>query len=339
MKLLDLKYSVHFALQSLLLVEAQAMTLPRIHDTRNNGLVKLDVACAENFTRMPDGAWDSHLHILDPTRYPSTSDAAYTTGIYTVWDNSRFEETINGDHITMIQPSIYGNDNTGLLEALSAYGPDRARGVVVFDAGNITVTELKKWNALGVRGVRVNLQSNDKDLPVEELSKTLKKYADLIRPLGWVLQLYVPMTTIARIEDIVSTLDVQVVFDHFGSPTMPEPSNDPQTLDPYTLDGFGALVRLLKQGNTWVKISGAYRLSKLDGPEWTDLDPVAKELFSVAQRKLVFATDWPHTRFEGLDIRPWVEHLLDLTQGDETLRQRLFRDNARDLWGVERTCK
>lgn len=313
----------------------RAASIPSSHPTRDSSLVQRNSSCLESISRMPEGAWDSHLHIIDPGRYPLSPNAEYNIGTYTVWDNAQFEDTIGGDHITMIQPSVYENDNTVLLQALMAYGPDRARAVVMFEAGNVTTAQLQHWHELGVRGVRINVSSSKDEISAEKLRNTMKKYADIIRPMGWVLQLYIPMTTIAKLEDVVPTLGVQVVFDHFGNPTMPEPSCNPQKLDPYTIEGFGALVRLLKQGNTWVKISGAYRLSKLDGPEWTDLDPLAKELFAVADDKLVFATDWPHTRFEGLDIKPWVEHLLDLTEGDETLRQRLFRDNAKRLWGYE----
>ncbi|KAH7151147.1 hypothetical protein DER46DRAFT_689923 [Fusarium sp. MPI-SDFR-AT-0072] len=38
-----------------------------------------------------------------------------------------------------------------------------------------------------------------------------------------------------------------------------------------------------------------------------------------------------------LDVRPWVSHLLDLTEGKQWLRERLFRENALELWGVNKT--
>ncbi|POR32233.1 4-sulfomuconolactone hydrolase [Tolypocladium paradoxum] len=246
-------------------------------------------SCNVSTTGMPDGAWDSHLHVLDPVRYPPLPGAAYRPGVHTVWDNAIFEHSIGCEHVVMVQPSIYGTDNTLLMESLRAYGSERARGVVVLDVANTTLAQLEQWDAIGVRGARINLQSRNISEPIEKLKETLKQHADAVRPFGWVLQLYARMDVIASLEPFIPTLGVRVVFDHFGDPDMPKPSGNPQNLDPYTIVGFGALVRLLQQGETWVKISGAYRLSKLPGPDYRDMDPVARELFRVAPSRLTEA--------------------------------------------------
>ncbi|UNI16343.1 hypothetical protein JDV02_002781 [Purpureocillium takamizusanense] len=290
--------------------------------------------CSFNATKLqlPEGSWDSHFHVIDPVRFPPLRNAAYKPGTHTVWENSVFEHSIGCDHVVMVQPSIYGTNNTLLLESLKAYGPQRARGVVVFDVHNTTEAQLAEWNRIGVRGVRINLQSINATESIERLELTLKVHADAVKPFDWVLQLYAPMELIPSIEAFVPTLGVRIVFDHFGDPKMPQPTGDPQKLDPHSIKGFSAMIRLLKQGRTWVKISGAYRVSKLPGPNYSDLDPLARELFRAAPSRVVYSSDWPHTRFEGLDIRPWNAHLLELVGGDMRLRQKLFRDNARDLW-------
>lgn len=159
-----------------------------------------------------------------------------------------FEHSIGCDHVVMVQPSIYGTDNTLLVESLKAYGPERARGVVVFDVENTTAAQLAEWNRVGVRGVRINLQSINATESVDELERTLKAHAEAVKPFDWVLQLYAPMELIPSIETFVPTLGVRIVFDHFGDPKMPQPIEDPQKLDPYSVEGFGAMVRLLKQG-------------------------------------------------------------------------------------------
>jgi predicted TIM-barrel fold metal-dependent hydrolase len=170
-----------------------------------------------------------------------------------------------------------------------------------------------------------------------ELSATLQQYANVIRPLDWVLQLYVPLKMVADLENIVPELGVRVCVDHFGQPTLPGPgSKDPYstTADPYALQGFGPLIKLLKQGRTYVKLSAPYRISKQEGQR--DLEPLARELLQVAgKRSVVFATDWPHTRFEGLDIKPFMEKVLEWCGDDLELVERLFRGNAEDLWGVK----
>ena len=290
---------------------------------------------------MPKGSWDSHNHVTDPIRYPPIPDSAYVPGVHTIWDQAIFEHGIGCEHTVMIQPSLYGTDNSMLLDSLTAIGPDRGRGVVVFDVNNITDAELEHWHTLGVRGVRINFVSNDEVPVAEDLQEDLRAFANVVKGLGWVIQLYIDMEYIPFIEPVVPDLGVQVVLDHFGNPELPEPQSNcsRNSYDPYSLKGFSSMVNLLNQGNTWVKVSGPYRLSKLPGPIYEDLDPVALELFRIAPSKLVYASDWPHTRFEGLDIKPWTSHILDLTEGDQDVREKLFRDNAVRLWsgGVNET--
>ncbi|KAF4415856.1 hypothetical protein F53441_14591 [Fusarium austroafricanum] len=292
--------------------------------------------------RMPAGAWDSHLHVIDPVRFPLLPSAAYKVGTYTGWDATIHEARIGCGHIVLIQPSIYGYDNALLIDTLKAFGPERALGVVQFDVTNTSAAQLSEWNDLGVRGVRLNFQSSGSTPPAEKLKEMLIKYADALRPFSWVIQLYIAMKDIPSIESVIPTLGVKVVFDHFGHPDLPKVSKSrcPQSLDTDSLTGFESLLRLLKRGNTWVKVSGAYRLSRLPGPDWTDLDPIILELLQAAPSRLVYASDWPHTRFEGLDIKPWTSHLLDLTEGKTEQRNKLFRDNPQELWaGNNATAK
>lgn len=290
---------------------------------------------ASNTTGIPEGAWDSHIHVVDPTRYPLDPNATYTPGVFTAWDNVLFEQSIGASHNTIVQPSIYGNDNTYLLLALEAYGPDRARGVVVFDPNVTTAAELQHWDSLGVRGVRVNLGFTDELPSAEEFKITLQQYADAIRPFDWAMEAYIPMSMITELEDFLPTLGVMVVFDHFGHPDIPETAGD-TALDPYTIEGFQSLINLLKGGTTWVKVSGPYRLSKTGAPYYTDMDPLVKEFVKAADGRLVYASDWPHINFdEAVDIKPWTLHLLDLVAGHKGAAERLFRDNARALWGAD----
>ena len=43
-------------------------------------------------------------------------------------------------------------------------------------------------------------------------------------------------------------------------------------------DGFKTLLRLVKDGNTWIKISGANRVSETDLPPYDDVLPMARAL-------------------------------------------------------------
>ena len=294
--------------------------------------------------RMPPGAWDSHMHIMDGERYPNYSRQNYTLSErYTLSAALAFESTLGIERIVIVQPSCYGTDNSCVIDALRELGPTRGRGVVVFDPDEITESTLREWHQCGVRGVRVNLQSVDKKLDNAELSKLLERYAALIGPLGWVIQFYVPLHVISELEGIVSTLKVRVCFDHFGQPSVPQDLDGnseqssgarPSWEAPYSIPGFASLVRLLERGNTYVKLSAPYRISKML-PHFPDLDPVAQELLRVAGKsRVVYASDWPHTRFGGMDIGPWTDRVLDWCEASDGLAERIFRDNARDLWDV-----
>jgi predicted TIM-barrel fold metal-dependent hydrolase len=188
-----------------------------------------------------------------------------------------------------------------------------------------------KWHKIGVRGVRLNLSSNGRTIETDELESLLQRYADAIRSLNWVLQVYIPMALIASLEAIIPRLNVRFCIDHLGHPGL----GSYRGTDPYQLPGFPSLARLLNGGHVFVKLSAPYRLSHLEDQK--DLEPVAKEVLRLGgQFRVVFATDWPHTRFEGLDIRPWMERVLDWCNDDQALIERIFRGNAEDLWSVAR---
>ncbi|ORY63361.1 uncharacterized protein BCR38DRAFT_394242 [Pseudomassariella vexata] len=286
--------------------------------------------------RMPKDAWDSHMHVVDPTAYPLSADAAYTPSSHTVEEAMDFEKSVGLDNIVLVQPSIYGHDNSCMLDAMRALGPSRCRGVVSLDPRKTSPATLQKWHDLGVRGARINLQSVGKSLDGPELEAALMQYAEVLRPLQWTIQLYVPMRMITLLEPIVPKLGVRICIDHIGHPTLPGPDEYQETQDPYKLPGFESLIRLLEEGQTFVKLSAAYRISAAkDG--MSDLAPIAQEILRVAgKRRVVFATDWPHTRFTGLDIRPWMEQVLEWCGNDDKLIDRVFRGNAEDLWMVKR---
>ncbi|KAM4062177.1 amidohydrolase [Hirsutella rhossiliensis] len=285
---------------------------------------------------IPAGAWDSHIHVTDPDGFPPHPDARYTPGVHTIWDNGAFENSIHCKHVVIVQPSIYGANNTLLIKSLEAIGSGH-RAVVVLDAAAANNPALlRSWHGLGVRGVRVNLQSEGVVESAETLERRLRQYAAAIKPLNWVLQLYTPMALIPSLVHLLQELDVRVVFDHLGAPALPSNAAGSPARTLQQPAGFEALIHLLSKGKTWVKISGPYRLSKkpLD-PDYKDLDPIIEKLFKVAPSRLVYGSDWPHTRFEGQDIKPWTRHLLSMTRGDDVLRRKLFTDNAQELWGAK----
>jgi predicted TIM-barrel fold metal-dependent hydrolase len=269
------------------------------------------------------------MHILDPIRYPYDPSATYNTSVHSLWSAIDFETRTGMSHIVLVQPSLYAQNNTFLLLQLRALGPERARAVVQF-APDTAPALLAEWHSLGVRGVRLNLLDTAKQMNNTELAQLVRSYADIVRPLNWTLQIYINMERIRDIESTLLALNVTLCFDHFGHPKLPalQPGEDAR-FDAYSVPGFGSLIKLIEQGKTWVKFSAAYRVD----PKMVALNSVAREILKVRTDRMVFATDWPHTRFEDYDVRPFVERCLAWAQEFNCVEQ-MFSGNARTLWDV-----
>ena len=278
--------------------------------------------------RLPEETWDGHMHVVDPKRYPLDPSAIYEPSTHSVWDAVSFENTVSMKNILLVQPSIYGNDNSAMLDAMKALGPERSRGVVVFDESTIETSTLEEWHRIGVRGVRLNLASTSQSPDIGAFRNTIRRYAELVKPFGWMVQIYMSMDLLPELESTIKGCGVRVCFDHFAQPTRPSIPAGP-SFDPYTVTGFSSLIRLLRHGNVFVKFSAPYRV-ELDGQQ---LDALAKEILRVQNDRVVFATDWPHTRFEGLDIKPFEERCLEWAE-DAGCVDKVFSTNADSLWHI-----
>jgi predicted TIM-barrel fold metal-dependent hydrolase len=272
------------------------------------------------------------MHVVDPGRFPLAAHAQYKPHPHTLADGKAFYSQFGIQNMVLVQPSIYGNDNSCMLEALEELTPKHGRAVVGLDPKTIDYETMEKWHALGVRGARLNLVSVGRELTEDELRAELESYARVLKPFRWVLQLYIPLRLALPLVNIVPGLGIKVCVDHFGSPVLPEHPDSSGTIYPYDMQGFASLVSLLQAGNTWVKLSAPYRLSK--DPEMRDLNPIGRELILKAGNRVVYATDWPHTRFENIDSVPFIEKCFEWCGGEEDSINRLFRVNAEELWDV-----
>ncbi|KAJ6120956.1 Amidohydrolase 2 [Penicillium sp. IBT 18751x] len=285
--------------------------------------------------RIPSRSWDSHMHVVEPKHFPISPNAVYQPTTHTLEDALYFESTLGVENLVFVQPSIYGTDNSCLLAALTKLGPSRGRGVVVIDPDNIQTETLDEWHTLGVRGLRVNLQSVGKVMNQAELEQELLRHADIARPRNWIIEMYVPLKMVPMLESIVPRLGVTVCIDHFGSPELSSISWAKEALpfDPYKLPGFDSLISLIRQGNTYIKVSAPYRLTK--DRHMRDLKAMACEFLSAAPDRVIYATDWPHTRFTGVDISPFTQWCLDLCTHEPGLAEKLFRRNTERMLDVK----
>lgn len=55
-------------------------------------------------------------------------------------------------------------------------------------------------------------------------------------------------------------------------------------------EGIAAIVKLLKGGNFWVKLSAPYRCS--EAPSFDDMEELVKHLVRINPRRVVWGSDW-----------------------------------------------
>ena len=129
--------------------------LPPVRNTRKPNIV------------LPSGSIDTHVHVFE-RRYRLSPDRGYNPPESTLADLKRLHSTLGIDRVVFTQPSVYGTDNSAILDgmaALNAERPDRARCVVAITM-NMSESELARLDTAGVRGVRLNTD-NKGGMPIE----------------------------------------------------------------------------------------------------------------------------------------------------------------------------
>ena len=179
-------------------------------------------------------------------------------------------------HAVLVQPSIYGLDNSAMCDALTRY-PQRFRGVAVV-APSIEDSALRELHDAGVRGIRANLLNRG------GISFTAaRKLAARIGGLGWHLQFQLDVSAFDEF-DAIRTLPVKVVIDHMGHLPAAKGVDDP---------GFRSLLRLVGEGCCWVKLSAPYNLSKSSGATYEQVRPLAQALVAANRNECYGAAIGP----------------------------------------------
>lgn len=266
--------------------------------------------------KTPAGACDCHIHVYED-RFPVVPQATFKPPHAPLDDYLEVRKALGLSRVVVVQPNGYGYDNTCTLEAMAALG-DSARGVAIVPA-DTSDAELERLTRAGVRGIRYFL------LPGGILGwDSLEAMAARVRNFGWHVQLQLDGRELPRYEEALARLPVPLVIDHNGKFLEPVATSHP---------GFQALVRLLRGGNTWVKLSAPYETSKAGPPHYADVSALARALVEANPERCVWASNWPHP---GQSPRPESAPLLDLLvewADDEATRHRILVDNPARLYG------
>ncbi len=267
--------------------------------------------------KAPANATDCHHHIYN-AKYPVDPRATLRPGDALVEDYRAPQKRIGTTRNVLVQPSTYGTDNRGHLEALAAFGPG-ARMVAVVD-DSVSTEELKRLHGLGVRGIRFNLAQAGATTPemIEPLSKR-------INDMGWHIQINAPAVKIMEIMPILERVPSRIVFDHLAH--IPQPDGVSHPL-------YAKVRALMDKGHTWVKLSGAYADTKVGPPTYADSSAVARAYAKAMPERCVWGSDWPHPSEQSKHL-PDDAVLFDLLADwvpDEKVRHRVLVENAATLY-------
>jgi predicted TIM-barrel fold metal-dependent hydrolase len=279
---------------------------------------------------VPKRACDCHVHVFDPSRFPFAASRTYTPESATAAQLWKMHQALHFTRVVIVQPSVYGTDNSCTLDAMKQYGSG-ARGIAVLPS-EISSATLDNMERAGIRGVRINLgTAGDKNL--DHARSRLKSAIEQIQGRQWHVQVYAALPTTAGLSDLIFASPVPVVFDHFGGAKAALGLQQP---------GFDKLLEFVRSGKGYVKISGAYRASD-EPPDYSDVVPLARALIEANPHRILWGSDWPHPDTgagrKASDLSPLLRvdnaHLVNLLATwapDAALRQTILVDNPATLY-------
>jgi predicted TIM-barrel fold metal-dependent hydrolase len=283
---------------------------------------------------VPAGACDCHTHIHgDPDKFPFFSGRVYTPELASPEEMSALHKALHIERVVIVTPSVYGTDNSATLFGMKERGAT-ARGVAVIDE-KTPESDLDAMSQAGIRGIRLNLATsgvNDPNVGRARFQTAIER----VKNHNWHVQLFTSLAVISAIKDLVATSPVPVVFDHFGGAQAELGVDQP---------GFSDLLALVTSGKAYVKISGAYRASKL-APDYPDAAPLARALIVANVERVVWGTDWPHPNSvtppdkKPTEVTPLYQiddgrllNQLPVWAPDAAIRKTILVDNPARLYG------
>jgi predicted TIM-barrel fold metal-dependent hydrolase len=283
---------------------------------------------------VPAGACDCHTHIHgDLEKFPFFTGRVYTPEPASPEEMSALHKALRVDRVVIVTPSVYGTDNSATLFGMKARGAT-ARGVAVVD-DKTAEADLDAMSQAGIRGIRLNLATGGVNDPTVGRPR-FQAAVERVKNRNWHVQLFTSLSMISAIKDLVAASPVPVVFDHFGGAQAELGVGQP---------GFSDLLELVKSGKAYVKISGAYRASKL-ASDYPDAAPLAQALIAANSDRIVWGTDWPHPDSvtppgrKPTELTPLFQiddgrllNQLPVWAPDAAIRKKILVDNPSALYG------
>jgi predicted TIM-barrel fold metal-dependent hydrolase len=210
--------------------------------------------------------------------------------------------------------SMYGEYNDYTIRATRRH--KRLRGTVIL-APDADLYRMEKMKEDGIVGIRIFYRhvASPPDLKSPEYRRLLRR----VRDLNWHVHVLAESHDLPAVIEGAELAGVKLVIDHFGRPDPAQGVNAP---------GFKAMLAAVERGNTWVKISGGYRMPSPDAAR-----SYAAALLHVAGgERLVWGSDWPFAAFE--DRVTYADAIATLADWvpDERVRQQIAGETPLRLY-------
>lgn len=264
---------------------------------------------------LPPGACDAHFHILGPySRFALAQGRRFTPPEAPFEAYERLQAAMGLTRGVVVQSGAHGLDLAVTCDALRR-AEGRWRGIALYDPA-MTRGRIVQLHEAGFRGLRFNLSDGLAG------AAALHEASRLIRPFGWNVQILADMDMLPELAPIIRGMAAPCVIDHMGYTAVPEGISHP---------GFQSLLRLLRSGACWVKVSGADRVGA-GSPGLAAAKPFMQALVATNSHRLVWGSDWPHVRSS---VVPADGELLDLFAEcvpDEVTRHRILVRNPAEFY-------
>lgn len=269
---------------------------------------------------------DCHAHIIDPARFPFNGGKGYQPRPDEHGTGEEFCAVLDRHGVgnaVLVQVSGYGTNNGAILDAVKAH-PGRFKAIAAV-ASEASDRELEDLAAAGVVGVRFNLVSYDPDA----LSRPgAPRWLQRLKALGWFAQIYAADAQWPAAAAVLKASGIRVLVDHFGVRDIAVGTGHA---------GFQAVLALGREGNTTVKLSSLFRVSRMPAG-FDDLDVFVAELLrTFGVDGCVWGSDWP---FINVSRRPkYADLLAPLSRwlADPDDRARVLARNPARLFGFALT--
>src|SRR5215472_2164503 len=196
------------------------------------------------------GGCDCHVHVVAPLEeFPQSATRSYTASPAPLDCLQAIAAPEGVSRFVLVQPSFYGTDNSCLLRVLEKLGED-GRGVAAVDSNQVSSSILERLDALGVRGLRVNLYSKSLQFAPERIRDHIEATIEKLPSQNWHVELIAPLSLLLKAEEVIAHSPVRVVLDHYALPDKASFTND---------DGR-RLLALASLPNVWLKLTAPYRV-------------------------------------------------------------------------------